>query len=183
MSGTTHTLLSFNPRSRAGSDSTTSVSVCKSNLFQSTLPRGERRRSCRMSQLRKRSFNPRSRAGSDTVDTVQFYLSQLSFNPRSRAGSDTYHQPFLLCAKFQSTLPRGERRSVVSSACLRGWFQSTLPRGERPSLAFAHIVPYKFQSTLPRGERRRTRKLPVPNNFFATLCGSIHYSSKITFSC
>ena len=77
--------------------------------------------------------------------------------------------------KFQSTLPRGERRpwsflsyrpQVVSihapawgatycrnGASPDGVFQSTLPRGERPG---AYMLPSDvtwFQSTLPRGER------------------------------
>ena len=56
----------------------------------------------------------------------------LYFNPRSREGSDS---PISIMpveiSKFQSTLPRGERRSFGRSFsfCIR--FQSTLPRGER----------------------------------------------------
>ena len=33
---------------------------------------------------------------------------------------------------FQSTLPRGERQSVLRILFIYGEFQSTLPRGERP---------------------------------------------------
>ena len=101
--------------------------------FQSTLPRGERRRMRSSIMRRSVNFNPRSREGSD-VDCNAFFL---------------YRQ------EFQSTLPRGERRKLANSnevdvlisihAPARGatWvsdmskqfspFQSTLPRGERPT--------------------------------------------------
>ena len=39
-------------------------------------------------------------------------------------------------------------------------FQSTLPRGERRSLSIRSIRVQKFQSTLPRGERQ-TRRKPI----------------------
>ncbi len=101
-------------------------------------------------------------------------------NPRSREGSDQV----LPCwcnwtdNRFQSTLPRGERR--VRGRMLYGGdsFQSTLPRGERPPgwktlpeyrLVSIHapargatgkrrisILSILFQSTLPRGERLPT---------------------------
>ena len=54
----------FNPRSRAGSDGT-------SSLLSVTFA----------------YFNPRSRAGSDFCD-VSVYIKRRYFNPRSRAGSD-----------------------------------------------------------------------------------------------
>ena len=61
--------------------------------FQSTLPRGERRRS------------PKP------------WTSTCRFNPRSREGSD--RRELTLCQldkTFQSTLPRGERRECSVSA-------------------------------------------------------------------
>ena len=56
----------------------------------------------------------------------------LYFNPRSREGSDaliamTGVSPLL----FQSTLPRGERRTLLGFSTTLQKFQSTLPRGER----------------------------------------------------
>ena len=78
--------------------------------------------------------------------------------------------------KFQSTLPRGERRHEVQqqtqvrdfnprshegSDCGKGLqrsttllFQSTLPRGERLPIPQRQSERILFQSTLPRGERR-----------------------------
>ena len=87
----------FNPRSREGSDKNRFQFCNGFNIFQSTLPRRERRQRCY------------SDNGSN------------HFNPRSREGSDRSH---LLsrqkCSSFQSTLPRRERPAepqVKNAAC------------------------------------------------------------------
>ena len=129
-------------------------------LFQSTLPRGERRK-----------------------DAVLISNNTLNFNPRSREGSDVYiaFQDQTL-NKFQSTLPRGERLlhlhiqngncTISIHAPARGaTFKSETPytqgvisihapaRGATHSIFFK--ISWKFQSTLPRGERRNTTQAPV----------------------
>ena len=103
----------FNPRSRMGSDSTREVIVSEPNIFQSTLPHGERPRrlhGCgfkvsrfqstlphgeRRDNLRAptptRYFNPRSRMGSDRHWSRSPNSSAWHFNPRSRMGSDGQH--------------------------------------------------------------------------------------------
>ena len=105
---------------------------------------------------------------------LKTYVS--NFNPRSREGSD----PVVLIEKigtirFQSTLPRRERRRVRRRTCLYAnfnprsregsdnhdeytnyynkAFQSTLPRRERQRMYTLHTTRTKFQSTLPRRER------------------------------
>ena len=99
----------FNPRSREGSDRCTPPRI-----------------------FRPCNFNPRSREGSDFMVAGHEGISG-HFNPRSREGSDCD----LLIAldpleKFQSTLPRGERRECrISYGSNHVRFQSTLPRGER----------------------------------------------------
>ncbi len=125
----------------------------ESNLFQSTLPRGERPVSP-STQYAVGNFNPRSREGSDALPIETKVSKKISihapargathrdpfscasrayFNPRSREGSDG----LLIRSKshhygFQSTLPRGERRKARARTVRRGGgFQSTLPRGER----------------------------------------------------
>ena len=98
----------FNPRSREGSDNSTSNQMQTIIKFQSTLPRGERH-VCAHVAVKFHDFNPRSREGSDSMP-YSSPSSGTNFNPRSREGSD-------LCASFyifhipgfQSTLPRGER--------------------------------------------------------------------------
>ncbi len=77
--------------------------------FQSTLPRGERRPNKRVNGSGT-CFNPRSRAGSDLL-FCHLSGDNISFNPRSRAGSDAGMNCSLpWYSRFQSTLPRGERR-------------------------------------------------------------------------
>ena len=100
--------------------------------FQSTLPRGERPLKHKKSSLFY-YFNPRSHEGSDSNNTLtSFCVKPISihaptrgatswglmygfsikhFNPRSHEGSDSFaviKMTFL--ARFQSTLPRGERQ-------------------------------------------------------------------------
>ena len=77
-------------------------------LFQSTLPRGERRRDSGLNRCHC-YFNPRSREGSDCSGFQALPLIRY-FNPRSREGSDSRNS-FTISAhdRFQSTLPRGER--------------------------------------------------------------------------
>ena len=77
------------------------------------------------------------------------------FNPRSHEGSDFVLFPyFVQSLRFQSTLPRGERRYLPLEDSSYRKFQSTLPRGERRLWQQEQTLPLPFQSTLPRGERR-----------------------------
>ena len=120
--------------------------------FQSTLPRGERRKRSPRRQG-YHHFNPRSREGSDYIPGNTHALHALfqstlprgerphccisstfsiNFNPRSREGSDgRNHGNAELVTGFQSTLPRGERHGLFSICNIITVFQSTLPRGER----------------------------------------------------
>ena len=97
-------------------------------------------------------FNPRSREGSDTAPAIPVIIG-INFNPRSREGSDakcinsfkilfiSIHAPArgatdapfpeISFLRFQSTLPRGERRWNTWKHGRKNIFQSTLPRGER----------------------------------------------------
>ena len=99
--------------------------------FQSTLPRGERRRVSAGKSARN-YFNPRSREGSDRIPRRKD-KRRLHFNPRSREGSDLFTIRRILITSFQSTLPRGERPLTQSVPTWSAVFQSTLPRGERPA--------------------------------------------------
>ncbi len=80
------------------------------SVFQSTLPRRERR-----SSLLPSCF-------------------PLYFNPRSREGSDDIREEERRAERqFQSTLPRRERHRIQKLAVRNVRFQSTLPRRERLS--------------------------------------------------
>ena len=142
-------------------------------MFQSTLPRGERRIGVSLGS-RITGFNPRSRAGSDRRSTPTAG-SRASFNPRSRAGSDPLAALLPSCPTGFNPRSRAGSDLGDGRPVARGLFQSTLPRGERPG-AFVAPTPScfvsihapargatssatfplslsLFQSTLPRGER------------------------------
>ena len=91
------------------------------------------------------------------------------FNPRSHEGSDFVLFPyFVQSLRFQSTLPRGERRYLPLEDSSYRKFQSTLPRGERRLWQQEQTLPLPFQSTLPRGER------PCVHTYVLRCCISIH---------
>ena len=70
-----------------------------------------------------------------TSHVVKISLSITYFNPRSREGSDLYNAGLTWrSAKFQSTLPRRERRRTGLKSIPGRQFQSTLPRRERQHL-------------------------------------------------
>ena len=115
----------FNPRSHEGSDGLKHVGC-----------------------ILEKNFNPRSHEGSDRSYRVNRIKSPY-FNPRSHEGSDW--EPVLLFwtkTKFQSTLPRGERRDLYPTILQVFQFQSTLPRGERhiPIQPLADIVNFNPRS-------------------------------------
>ncbi len=83
--------------------------------FQSTRPRGARRRPRSESCETRSSFNPRARVGRDALASC---LSRpvSCFNPRARVGRDRKAIVSLNTqAQFQSTRPRGARRSLARS--------------------------------------------------------------------
>ena len=85
-SSTDVTLFYFNPRSHEGSDILDGNYDNKGEIFQSTLPRGERRY-IRNNRRYFRNFNPRSHEGSDLYSGPQEFR-KIHFNPRSHEGSD-----------------------------------------------------------------------------------------------
>ena len=169
----------FNPRSREGSDAPCSSDRQSAFLFQSTLPRRERRRASCPSPRRSRYFNPRSREGSDAAG-LHTAAPVRHFNPRSREGSD--ERPAQLWARLRHFNPRSREGSdgvCRAYAPEEGRFQSTLPRRERPYNRSGQLRDHRyfnprsregsdatfprprlrrdtrFQSTLPRRERPR----------------------------
>ena len=103
----------FNPRSREGSDALHQCKAHNQQIFQSTLPRGERRISLMYFYVH-RNFNPRSREGSDRQSP--FYRNMgANFNPRSREGSDpTYFVSYVLDLYISIHAPaRGATLSII----------------------------------------------------------------------
>ena len=121
--------------------------------FQSTFPRGERRGSEERAG-RHYGFNPRSHEGNDgKPDTRQ--PRNGCFNPRSHEGNDLNpleHEHIALVSihvPTRGTTERGREREANEI-----WFQSTFPRGERRSCCAYSCSLSLFQSTFPQGERR-----------------------------
>ena len=119
----------FNPRSHEGSDLTVRNFCILQTLFQSTLPRGERRVTARISW---------------TCGEFQSTLPRGErHGGRERCTGN---------ARFQSTLPRGERLAKLGNVILGGISIHAPTRGAT-LLLFILASHTKFQSTLPRGER------------------------------
>ena len=145
--------------------------------FQSTLPREERptRRIC-WAVYRNISIHAPTRGATNTR-VIHSGNTQISIHAPTRGA--TFCFPFYISEiKFQSTLPREERRgsaptpadlNISIHAPTRGatysplkvlpikLFQSTLPREERHLSAIARSALSLFQSTLPREERHEDR--------------------------
>ena len=160
---------SFNPRSRVGSDDgAPPINPDVPAEFQSTLPRGERRRRQRMRRTSR--FNPRSRVGSDpaqptTVDgnvvsihapawgaTTNVARSSLGpcFNPRSRVGSDAA----LIDWSIECFNPRSRVGSDQPSGCDRSTVADSVSiHAPAWGATGCDASTAEFQSTLPRGER------------------------------
>ena len=126
---------------------------CVNATFQSTPPRGGRRRHPIYRACNNQNFNPRPREGGDKVASAASLVYGISihapargatsapvgnsflhcdFNPRPREGGDCGgHQEPRAAGRFQSTPPRGGRRSLSMTTSYYMRFQSTPPRGGR----------------------------------------------------
>ena len=122
--------LHFNPRSHEGSDKAAHISIVCGQLFQSTLPRRERREtSLHLMHICAISIHaPTKGATSHMTDTVHDILFQSTLPRRERHSHFLFFKMFHV---FQSTLPRRERLGEVSKTHRLNRFQSTLPRRER----------------------------------------------------
>ena len=78
----------FNPHTHERCDMINTNDIAYAVMFQSTHPRGVRRRSTADSGAAS-YFNPRTREGCDS-DFPEVRQKQVSFNPRTREGCDTY---------------------------------------------------------------------------------------------
>ena len=81
-----------------------------SSRFQSTLPRRERQ-SRRYRAIPSCHFNPRSREGSDRVAAQRKQRAGISIHAPAKGATGDVEMVAATVLKFQSTLPRRERRS------------------------------------------------------------------------
>ena len=167
----------FNPRSREGSDIFYGVPAFRGGLFQSTLPRGERRhigvnvlfhdlfqstlpRGERPREIHphqsEHNFNPRSREGSDIDRNVCRCVYRISIHAPARGATDLGRSTSAGVMDFNPRSREGSDESPTNAELGAKAFQSTLPRGERRAVEPAVRRCSRFQSTLPRGERLAT---------------------------
>ena len=128
-------------------------------------------------------FNPRSREGSDFIPLPQRKNKNISIHAPARGatahgkelspshaisihaparGATRFRKPYRVTGKFQSTLPRGERLTVVVFRPLLLTISIHAPaRGATMTALRNAGWSYEFQSTLPRGERRRVRNISI----------------------
>ena len=146
-------------------------------MFQSTLPRRERRsrsvfpRTCFTFQ----STLPRRERRQINMDGS----AQWSFNPRSRAGSDPTYRPIRIrnLVSIHAPAQGATNYGLVESRNHLGFNPRSRAGSDMmscPDLPKSCV----FQSTLPRRERRLTHNLLNINNFFAILCVSIIFHLK-----
>ena len=145
-------------------------------LFQSTLPRGERRRN----STRKKwtgYFNPRSHEGSDQNRQMQYRLLK-NFNPRSHEGSDI-RKPYLIIKRVIS-IHAPTRGATRSGRQLRRPYIISIHAPTRGATGIKEFNDNggEFQSTLPRGERPAT---PIHQKQSAHFNPRSHEGSDVVF--
>ena len=120
--------------------------------FQSTLPHGERLTSIDIAKSIMDVSIHAPTWGATGYSRAKLTTADVSIHAPTWGATQqwNYHQDQ---AKFQSTLPHGERLLATILLLLLFLFQSTLPHGERPSCSSYSGRMVLFQSTLPHGER------------------------------
>ena len=101
-----------------------------STEFQSTLPRRERQNN-KIQKRARAHFNPRSREGSDRNQYRKGMHAAISIHAPAKGATNQLHHVPGDTERFQSTLPRRERRENLHNCRKDNLFQSTLPRRER----------------------------------------------------
>ena len=150
----------FNPRAREGRDLFEGC-FCGKKTFQSTRPRGARRRGAAGAAGSKR-FNPRAREGRDpAVSILKDALA--GFNPRAREGRDCDKQRFSFHNfRFNPRAREGrdQRRHLDARHTVR--FNPRAREGRDFRHLAGFIIFFVFQSTRPRGARPiQVKKKPI----------------------
>ena len=111
-------IMHFNPRSHEGSDQTALIIARERWIFQSTLPRGERRLQIWVMKcsLRFQSTLPRGERRLSLEHSVP-HITISIHAPTRGATIDVLLNS--ASAQFQSTLPRGERHITGATTCSR----------------------------------------------------------------
>ena len=124
-------------------------------VFQSTLPRGERRRRGGAPSW-SRDISIHAPARGATIWLLIFRPTVLYFNPRSREGSDPVAPRRKCSSSISIHAPaRGATREIIKLLKAAG-FQSTLPRGERLHGVERKIALKNFNPRSREGSDERT---------------------------
>ena len=150
---TLNSYLNFNPRSHEGSDYSRLWALLLHQYFNPRSHEGSDECVRKVNAISNLDFNPRSHEGSDDNGRV-LEAEYLNFNPRSHEGSDSISFDICTMTAISIHAPTRGATAIVPHVSKRFRFQSTLPRGERRRLDLGRYLVVRFQSTLPRGERR-----------------------------
>ena len=131
-------ILNFNPRSREGSDTENNYKGVYNTLFQSTLPRRERRGPFSMDDiLTGISIHAPAKGATANFLCITTHIC-ISIHAPAK-GATLYPSIFLLSTwKFQSTLPRRERPVIVSCTIKR--LSNFNPRSREGSDLFFMLI-------------------------------------------
>ena len=145
--------LYFNPRSREGSDFIFVEGLFQLTLFQSTLPRRERRKRA-LWRFDRFYFNPRSREGSDAFFCSSFMVCNISIHaPAKGATSDIsicWHRIIIsIHAPAKGATARKKEEITYYPISIHA-----PAKGATKDFAVEWFI-NRFQSTLPRRERQR----------------------------
>ena len=146
--------LGFNPRTRVGCDQALEIYKLELEAFQSTHPRGVRRKA-QHHHVARGDVSIHAPAWGATTRDSGMAVALLRFNPRTRVGCDPPQgRPFPPRCSFNPRTRVGCDPLAVTNLACRAMFQSTHPRGVRPAEFIAtSLTKRKFQSTHPRGVR------------------------------
>ena len=144
--------MNFNPRSREGSD-VAALAICDANTNFNPRSREGSDGKYLYGIRRQHHFNPRSREGSDKLVFAVTNPSNISIHAPAK-GATWSRQSGLICWRFQSTLPRRERRECrYTRKQSKKYFNPRSREGSDDSGQEIPIYYWEFQSTLPRRER------------------------------
>ena len=116
----------------------------------------------------KQAISIHAPAKGATMIKLTRYFHFLNFNPRSREGSDPSASGSIFeKSRFQSTLPRRERRRHRRNGSLSSRnFNPRSREGSDISTPSVASTPATFQSTLPRRERQKRLWLTLCESYF-----------------
>ena len=162
----THRIIRFNPRPRAGGDATRYYR-CDAVVFQSAPPCGGRREGVVFLATQSARFNPRPRAGGDLGSAWSPACRAGCFNPRPRAGGDELllpPDPGIALVSIRAPVRGATPKQPSTPSTKQSRFQSAPPCGGRHTRADRIRSDQKtFQSAPPCGGRRRALREARPD--------------------